>query len=92
MAHTPGPWMFDASTGDVYQNDHDLLRQIAAIDFMGSEFPDNVADDIRLMLAAPALLEALQAAVMQLRAKGVTNSDELAVITMVEDAIKSATA
>jgi hypothetical protein len=60
LAHTPGPWRYDASTKQIRTLDENSSRfsgeLIGAVSPLNPEMPDNA----RLIAAAPELLEALE--------------------------------
>jgi hypothetical protein len=57
MAHTPGPWLYDAETGAVSMAD-DLCAEIATVLFENTDETQTDADG-RLIASAPDLLAAL---------------------------------
>lgn len=63
--HTPGPWHVDPTAPEAYYQDVNVLRHsglaVAVALHNGDIAPAEVEANARLIAAAPALLEALQA-------------------------------
>jgi len=60
MTHTPGPWKFDAATGEILYNDGQLpLPQVATVQSDNTQVEQYEADG-NLIAAAPDLLAALK--------------------------------
>ena len=86
--HTPGPWIYDKETGEVFTDEKYVQPRVAQVDL------DNVTDieqghaDGCLIAAAPDLLEALEVAYAELENhKGVPG---VAVLPCIEAAIAKA--
>lgn len=53
--HTPGPWIFDAVTSEVFRNDGDVYPLIAFVEHENTSGDQSYADG-HLIAAAPELL------------------------------------
>src|SRR5690242_18485304 len=74
--HTPGPWLYDASNGDVFLNDFEgaqVSPRIATVNLDNCASIEQTNADGHIIAAAPDLLEALEAITNRLDFK---NSDE----------------
>ena len=60
MTHTPGPWAFDDSTGEVCRAD--LIEPLIATVSWDNTGNDQFIADCRLIAAAPEMLDALRLA------------------------------
>jgi hypothetical protein len=59
MTHTPGPWKFDAESGEVFHDDGDVCPLVATVNEEGTSAEQFFADG-DLIAAAPELLAALE--------------------------------